>query len=227
MSPRTTVDYLTMNFLYIPEATHPLIHPLLQVNDSTLMTLLQNNPHKGKYLVAIFCRYHHKIRLLISKITEQTSVNLSENNITAIACFVWKEIAHFLVNFDRENLSTIEKESLYVWLTSFVEDLLNHKQFSETYLDKHNLQFNLFPLYFYTEIALNLLTPKERLIVVTQDKFAWGKDQIINYLEAKGEMITEDQVQSIYDQAHRKILEFIPSDIDLIYLDNLKQLTQG
>jgi len=216
-----------MNFLYIPEATHPLIHPLLQINDSNLVELLQNHPYNGKYFVAIFCRYHHKIRLLIQKITEQKFINLSENKITAIAYFVWKEIAHFLVNFDQENLSNMEKESLYVWLHKFVEDLLNHHQFSDTYLDKQNLPFNLFPLYFYTEIALNLLEPQERLILVTQDKFAWGKKQIINYLEAKGEFITEDQIQSIYNQAHQKILKFIPSDINLIYLNNIKQLAQG
>ncbi|MBF2057994.1 MAG: hypothetical protein IGQ45_12450 [Cyanobacterium sp. T60_A2020_053] len=193
-----------------PEVNHPFIQPLLQLDDSTLVELLQSQPQKGKYLVTIFCRYHHKIIDLLTDF-------YSQEDIIIIALQLWEKIAHLLFNFEITNLAK-EVNSLHVWLLDYTIDTLSTGELTISVGNSGNLDLRFFPLYFYTEKALSLLDDKQRLIIVLKDKFDWEDKQIISYFQGKNQFINHDDIMHCYEGAHHQIINYLPVDIYSIYL---------
>ncbi|AFZ48729.1 hypothetical protein Cyast_2787 [Cyanobacterium stanieri PCC 7202] len=201
-----------MNQTDFPEANHPLIYPLLQIDDFTLLELLQTHPDKGKYLVSLFCRYGGRIDDLLSGFYEP-------EYITPISFKVWRDLSYFFFNLDLDIVN--EKDNKY-WENLIVEyaiDCLPKEDIEELNLPDISINLRHFPLHFYLEQSIQLLPPKERLIIVTKDKFGWQEEQIINYLKTEGINFLKEDIEDLYQYSHRQLLKLIPLDIRLIYLD--------
>lgn len=201
-----------MNLTDFPEANHPLIYPLLQIDDVVLLELLQTHLDKGKYLVALFCRYGNKINDLLSGFYEL-------DYLTPISFKVWRDISYFFFNLDLNKIT--EKDNKY-WENLIIEyaiDSLPKEDIEDLNLPQLSLDLRYFPLHFYLEQSIQLLPPKERLIIVTKDKFAWQEEQIINYLKTERINFLKEDIEDLYQYSHRQLLRLIPLDIRLIYLD--------
>lgn len=201
-----------MNPTDFPEANHPLIYPLLQIDDITLLELLQTYPDKGKYLVSLFCRYAGRISDLLSGFYEVES-------ITSISFKVWRDLSYFFFNLDLDSVR--EKDNKY-WENLIIEyaiDCLPKEDIEELNLPDFSINLRHFPLHFYLEQSIQLLPPKERLIIVTKDKFGWQEEQIINYFKTEGLNFVEEDIEDLYQYSHRQLLKLIPLDVRLIYLD--------
>ncbi|AUC60075.1 hypothetical protein AA637_02400 [Cyanobacterium sp. HL-69] len=209
-----------MNPTDFPEANHPLIYPLLQIDDVTLLDLLQNHLDKGKYLVSLFCRYHNKIDDVISGFYEP-------EHLSSISFQLWREISYFFFSLD---LNQDDKRDNIYYENIIIEyaiDCLPKEDLEELNVNKTSLELRYFPLHFYLEQSINLLSPKERLIIITKDKFGWQEEQIINYLKAEGKSILSEDIGDLYSSAHKQLLKLIPLDIRLIYLDKRNSIIAG
>lgn len=201
-----------MTQTYFPEANHPLIYPLLQIDDVILLELLQTHLDKGKYLVSLFCRYYPKINNVISEFYEP-------EYLTPISFQLWREISYFFFHLDLEKNNKKDSQYYENIIVDYAIDCLPKEDNQELKFREISLDLRYFPLHFYLEQSTNLLSPKERLIIVTKDKFGWQEEQIINYLKAEGENIISEDIEDLYNYAHKQLLKLIPLDIRLIYLD--------
>ena len=77
---------MKMEIFPLPEASHPLIKPLLEYDDQELLHLLQYYSDEGKYFLAIFSRYSELIYTLINS---SVSSEIVANYIFALA---WQKI---------------------------------------------------------------------------------------------------------------------------------------
>ncbi|MGY6528493.1 MAG: hypothetical protein ACXITR_01060 [Cyanobacterium sp.] len=206
-----------MNPTDFPEANHPLIYPLLQIDDGTLLELLQTHLDKGKYLVSLFCRYGNKVNEVISGFYEA-------EYLPFISFQLWREISYFFFNIDLNEVNRINNNSYEDLIIEYVIDCLPKEDLEEQYIKEISLDLRYFPFHFYLEQSINLLSPKERLIIITKDKFGWQEEQIINYLKAEGKSILPEDIEYLYNHAHKQLLKLIPLDIRLIYLDKRDSL---
>ncbi|MBE9223349.1 hypothetical protein IQ215_11635 [Cyanobacterium stanieri LEGE 03274] len=209
-----------MNSTDFPEANHPLIYPLLQIDDVILLELLQTHLDKGKYLVSLFCRHYSKINDVIVGFYEA-------EDLTYFSFQVWREISYFLFNLNLDKSNKQDEQFYENIIIEYAIDYLQKEDRKEFKNNEISLDIRYFPLHFYLEQSINLLSPKERLIMVTRDKFAWQEEQIINYLKAEGNNISSEDIEDLYHYAHKQLLKLIPLDIRLIYLDKRNSIITG
>ncbi len=203
-----------MEIFPFPEASHPLIKPLLEYDDRELLNSLQYHSDEGKYFLAIFCRYSELIYTLISS---SVSSEIFANYIFAL---VWQQIFSQLFTLELDAEGEPEQQSLSNWLI-YVTNLMI-TQFKSISLESINndLPPTSLPLKFYLEQALDRLPPLNRLLVVVSEKFAWSKEKIIKYLEQQGEILSLADVELYLREGYQILESDLPSDIRSIYLSS-------
>lgn len=194
-----------------PEANHPLIQRLLLYEDSELLSLWQQHPDQGKYLVAIFCRHSPLIYTLI------TNFMSSEDGVNHLFVYIWEKIFVQLSSLKLDQKENSELQSLSTWLIYICSLNLVESEFLSLEFAKETISGRYLPLKFYLEQALDSLPPLHRLILVMSEKFAWTYEQIIDYLEQQGESFSMEDLQVYLSEAYQLLKNNLPEDICTIY----------
>jgi hypothetical protein len=196
----------------LPEANHPLIQALLTYQDDELLSLLQYHPERGKYFLAIFCRYSE---LIYTVITSSVSSEIVANWIFALA---WQQIFTQLSTLELEPEGEPEGQSLSNWLIYLTSLTIAESESISVESINEDLSFTSLPLKFYLEQALDRLPPLNRLILVMTEKFAWSKEKIVTYLHEQGEIVSLAEVETYLQEGYQMLESNLPSDISSIYL---------
>ncbi|NMG08447.1 sigma-70 family RNA polymerase sigma factor [Brasilonema sp. UFV-L1] len=208
-----------MQIPYFPEANHPLIKSLFHYADQELLTLVQQNPHAGRYFTAIFCRYNPIVYTLIRHSAR------SPVQADYLFALTWRHIYYELNGLDL-NSSQFTKEGLTVqnWLINITAYCINEIQLPPTEAIHYSLKETSPPLWCYVEQALDQLPPILRLMILMAQTFRWSETRIAAYLQAEGEIIKPSEVANLLQSGYLMLEERLPKDIRVIYLgENLLQ----
>lgn len=196
--------------LYFPETEHPVIASLNEYSDHQLLVLHKNNPEQGKYFAAIFSRYHEMIYTLII-----SSVDFPPHADFFFAV-TWERIFHQLGDLVLEDSHSPELNSLQNWL--IYQTALSLTQIKPPSTLKNQQEKVSPPLWCYLRVAISQLLPLWRIILMMSENLEWSTTRITAYLQAEGENITKEQVESYLEQAKNSIQQSLPQDIREIYL---------
>ena len=199
---------MTINSDVFPELNHELIKPLQEVDDLELWKLWQKFPHQARYLILLYYRY--------ADFTKNVDNGL--NNVETKKQYferLWFFIIEKIIDYPLTE-NTVFSE--------VIEDLIN--QFfteekvivNQRYKNDYNFQLRYLPLKYYLQKNLGKLSPLERIILVTKDKFGWEDEKVLEYLRQQKQVITLAEIKAYYTQAHSRLLNFLPTDIVSIYL---------
>ena len=195
-----------------PEINHELILPLQSLDDFQLCQKWENEPHKYRYLLAIFFRHYQladtfKINDKYRELIDQYYVQL------------W-----FFI-FDRLLLALpSEQYNLEVVIKSLIEEFFSQEELIDKQTSPRKESFDeivrYLPLQYFLEKALSKLYPLERIIIVTKDNFGWDENKILEYLHQQEQNITLSELKAYYTQAHSRLINALPTDIITVYLND-------
>lgn len=194
-----------------PEVNHELIVSLQEVDDFTLWKIWQQNQDQARYLIAIFCRYFN---LLNDSTMGLNNLNIIHQYFEQVWYFIFEKLA-------RESLENYS--NLAEMIVSSVSDFLTQEQIIINYSEDSRLydeNKRYIPLKYYLRKSLEELSPLERLVIVTEDKFGWKEEQIIDYLQKRQKNIVASELQGIYTKAYSRLINALPTDVVTIYLES-------
>ncbi|MGB3237634.1 MAG: sigma-70 family RNA polymerase sigma factor [Geitlerinemataceae cyanobacterium] len=202
-----------------PEANHSLVKTLFHYSDRELLTLYQRHPDEGKYFTAIFCRYSQIVYTLI-----QHSVK-SPVQADYLFALIWRHIFHELRSLDIRQDEAITDEaaarslSLQNWIINMTALCINQADLPPVESIRYSLTAAPPPLWCYLQQGLDMLPPRERLLVVMAQTFHWSEGRIAAYLQAEGDVISPAEVAQQLQPAYRTLEASLPEDIGMIYLN--------
>ncbi len=199
---------MTINNDIFPELNHEIIKPLLETEDILLWKSWQKYPIQARYLILLFYRY-----LYLTQTSSYYS-NRIENQEFYLEK-LWFFIFDNLLIYDIE-----EEEILSQVIINLIQEFFTEENiiFPDTNNCHFDFQLRYLPLKYYLEKSLEKLTPIERIILVTKDKFVWEDDKILQYLQQQKKKITLPEIKAFYTKAHSQLLNNLPTDIVSIYL---------
>lgn len=191
-----------------PELNHELIRPLQHIDDLQLWQLWQKYSHQPRYLVMLFLRYAD----LPQKVAKDFyNIEISLPYLERLWFYLFDRISHY----------DIQKESvLSETINQLIKEFFIAEKIIITNTNKNDqyLEIRFFPLKYYLQKNLDQLSPLERIILLTKDKFNWSENKILQYLQQQKQEITLAEIKAYYTQAHSRLLNFLPIDIVTIYL---------
>jgi hypothetical protein len=197
------------------ESHHPLVVALNHHSDRDLLTLFQRHPDRGKYFVAIFCRYAPIVHALIR---HSVRSSVQADYLFAVT---WRHIYYELGGLNLHEQSTDGKpNTLQNWLIHVSAVCINRVALPPVEQIHYSLQKASPPLWCYLEQALGRLHPVQRLIVLMAQTFHWSATRIAAYLQAEGEYFNVQEVNQQLQAAYQALEEVLPDDIRQIYLDS-------
>ncbi|MEO0769478.1 MAG: sigma-70 family RNA polymerase sigma factor [Cyanobacteria bacterium J06649_4] len=209
-----------------PECDHALVSALASQSDYSLVNSLQRSPTEGKYFTALFCRYSPVVYSLIRHSAK------SPVQADYLFALTWRHILNELSGIDLspfsakeattspdESATSTPEFSLQGWLINLTAAHINQVKMPDVESIHYVLQDAPPPLWCYTERALDGLLPRQRLIILMAQTFEWSDTRISAYLQAEGEPISAQQVQSELTVAYEALERAIPEDVRTIYLN--------
>lgn len=195
-----------------PEINHELMIPLQSLDDFQICQKWEHEPHKYRYLLAIFCRYY--------QLTDTLKIKAK---YAELVTKYYVQLWYFI--FDRLLLILpSENYNLEVVLKSLIEEFCSREEIIENHISAVNSppqnDLRYLPLQYFLEKALNKLYPLERIIIITKDNFAWDEGKILEYLHQQKKDITLSELKAYYTQAHSRLINALPTDIITIYLND-------
>jgi hypothetical protein len=201
---------MTIDNDVFPELNHELIKPLQAVDDIQLWKLWQKNPSQARYLIILFYRYVNLTKCLDDGLNK---IKIKKDYFEQLWFFIIDQLLRYKISEE----SNLPDAILYLSQQFLRDEKVIIKQF---YDDDFDFQIRDFPLKYYLQKSLKKLSPIERIILVTKDKFAWEEDKILQYLQQQKNNITLAEITAYYIQAHSRLLNYLPTDIISIYLQN-------
>lgn len=205
-----------------PESNHPLVKSLSHHSDRELLTLFQRHPDEGKFFTAIFCRYSPVVYTLIGHAARDASGSLARTPVQADYLFAitWRHIFHALAELDLRGNAVPEMENfnLQNWLINMTALCINQAELPSVESIHYSLQDASPPLWCYTQQALDLLPPLQRLIIVMAQTYHWSETRIAAYLQTEGETLSPNEVQVLLQEGCQQLQSLLPADIRAIYL---------
>lgn len=208
----------TLNF---PEANHTLVKSLTHHSDQELLTLFQNHPDRGRYFVAIFCRYALIVYTLIGHSVK------SPVQAEYLFALTWRHIFYEMRGLNLRNEKTPDSETtLQNWIINVSAICINRAELPPVESIHYSLKDHPPPLWCYVGQALDQIEPLLRLIILMAQTFHWSETRIAAYLQAEGESISPSEVRMLLERGYKILETTIPEDIGAIYLGRaMTQLT--
>lgn len=221
-----------------PECKHAVVENLAHHTDQALLTLFQRQPEAGQYFLAIFCRYSPIVYTLIQHSARSP---VQANYLFALT---WRHIYHELRGLDLHKMestdeatshqaldwsdtdesSTAKPATLQNWLINITAVCINSAQLPPTESIHYSLDKVSPPLWCYLEQSLSQLTPIQRIVILLSQTFHWSKVRISAYLQAEGEAVSMEELETILQSSYRLVKERLPEDIQSVYLPNLEAM---
>lgn len=196
------------------EANHALVHPLSQLSDQELLTLFQRYPDRGRYFVALLCRYTPIVYTLVS--------NSARSPVQADYLFamIWRHIYYELGGLDLRSTSP-DKPALTLqnWIINITAHCINQAHLPPVEEIQYSIKAAPPALWCYVEQSLDQLPPLQRLITVMSQTYHWSETRISAYLQAEGEALSAAQVKAQLHQAARALEQVLPADLRNIYFN--------
>lgn len=176
--------------------------------------MFQNHPDRGKYFVAIFCRYALIVHTLISH-----SVR-SPVQAEYLFSQTWRHIFYEMRGLNlRESADPQGEASLQNWLINVSAVCINGAELPPVESIQYSLKTAPTPLWCYVGQALDQVDPLLRLAVVMAQTFHWSETRIAAYLQAEGEAISPTEVKELLQKGYDQLQSSLPEDIRVIYWD--------
>lgn len=196
-----------------PEANHPLILPLGSRSDRDLLLLLQNHRDRGRYLVAIFCRYSPIIYSLAWQGT----------TCAKAADFLFASIWHFLhrqmLALDAQTIQATGEQGLQSWLIQRTAAGIARLDVPSPEEIRYNLSTTPPPLWCYLQLALDELPSLQRFAILMTRQLGWSETRISTYLQAeKVTALSPEEVRTLLHEGEQQLEVLLPEDIHQIYL---------
>ena len=194
-----------------PEINHELMIPLQSLDDEQICHKWLQEPDKYRYLLAIFYRYYQL----------QNSFDI-DLNVQYLIDKYYVQLWYFIFDELFANISlsipNALKDTIQLLIESFFlkEKIANEKLTADNKINQENIRY--LPLQYFLAKALNNLSPLERIILITKDKFGWEDDKILQYLQQQNQPMSLSELQSYYTQAHSRLINNLPTDIITICL---------
>ena len=194
-----------------PEINHELMIPLQSLDDEQICHKWLQEPDKYRYLLAIFYRYYQL----------QNSFDI-DLNVQYLIDKYYVQLWYFIFDelFTNISLSVPNalKDTIQLLIESFFlkEEIANEKLTADNQINQENIRY--LPLQYFLAKALNNLSPLERIILITKDKFGWEEDKILQYLQQQNQPMSLSELKSYYTQAHFRLVNNLPTDIITICL---------
>ena len=194
-----------------PEINHELMIPLQSLDDEQICHKWLQEPDKYRYLLAIFYRYYQL----------QNSFDI-DLNVQYLIDKYYVQLWYFIFDELFANISlsvpNALKDTIQLLIESFFlkEEIANEKLTADNRINQENIRY--LPLQYFLAKALNNLSPIERIILITKDKFGWEEDKILQYLQQQNQLMSLSELQSYYTQAHSRLVNNLPTDIITICL---------
>lgn len=200
---------MTIDNDVFPELNHELIKPLQAVDDIQLWKLWQKNPSQARYLIILFYRYVNLTKYFDDGLNK---IKIKTDYFEQLWVFIIDQLLRYKIS---------EESNLPDAILDLVQQFLRNEKIiiNQVYDDDSDFQLRDFLLKYYLQKSLEKLSPIERIILVTKDKFAWEEDKILQYLQQQQKKnITLAEIKAYYIQAHSRLLNYLPTDIISIYL---------
>lgn len=199
---------MTKDSEIFPELNHELIKPLQNIDDVELWKLWQKYPQQAKYLLMLFYRYFNLINNLITNVNK---IDIEQKYYERLWFFIFDQLTNYSLEEDVNFTEVLQQitQNFFERENIIVKEISQNQDLSE---------LRKLPLKYYLQKNIEKLSPLERLIVVSKDKFAWEDEQIFQYLEGQKKIITLAEIKAYYTQAHSKLVNLLPIDIVAIYL---------
>jgi hypothetical protein len=193
-----------------PELNHELIKPLQAIDDIQLWKLWQKNPSHARYLIILFYRYLNLTKSIGDGLNK---IEIKKDYFERLWFFMIDELLRYKISEQTNFPDTILELS---------QQFFNDEKviISQVYSSDYDFQLRYFPLKYYLQKSLEKLSPMERIILVTKDKFGWEDNKILQYLRQQKDNITLAEIKAYYIQAHSRLLNYLPTDIISIYLQS-------
>ena len=196
---------------YFRESKHPLIQSLSHHSDRQLLTLWQRYPERGRYFVAIFCRYGE---LIYATIAHQAALPTQLDYLFALT---WREIFAKIDELKLDTEIQAKPELLKTWLLDLTNKCLQQEDFSSSQSNDYDLSMVSPPLWCYLQQALGQLPPLVRFILIMAEKFQWSPTRIVAYLQSEGDLVSLMEVENYLNQGYQILQQSLPEDIREIY----------
>lgn len=202
---------MTIDNDVFPELNHELIKPLQAVDDIQLWKLWQKNPSQARYLIILFYRYVNLTKCIDDGLNK---IEIKKDYFEGLWFFIIDQLLRYEIS---------EETNLLEVISDLIQQFFYGKKVIIHQVHDYDSDFQLryFPLKYYLQKSLKKLSPIERIILVTKDKFAWEEEVILQYLQQQNKNnITLAEIKAYYIQAHSRLLNYLPTDIISIYLEN-------
>ncbi|WP_199247841.1 sigma-70 family RNA polymerase sigma factor [[Phormidium] sp. ETS-05] len=194
------------------ESNHPIVKSLFHYTDSELVTLFQRHPDEGKYFTALFCRYH---AIVYSLIQHQVKSPVQGDYLFALT---WRHIFHELRGLDL--FLSGANFTFQTWLINTTALCLKEAQLPPVEAINYSLAAAPPPLMCYVQEALDMMPPRQRLVMVMAETFHWSETRIAGSLQAEQETISPTDAIALLQEGYRSLESLLPEDICAIYLEN-------
>ncbi len=196
------------------EAQHPLIQALSLQSDRDLVHLFQQHPDQGQFFVAIYCRYGGLSCALLRNMAPTT---LQSDYLFAK---VWRNIFFEIAYLDPSAAEgTPDDFSLQTWIFNKTALCINQEEAPSVESVQYALDAAPPPLWCYLQMAIDHLSPLQRLVLVLSQTFHWSDTRISGFLQSEGESVERGTVAHLRAEAFEDMMQLVPSDIRTIYLE--------
>ncbi len=212
---------MTVQTLHLRESNHPLVQSLSHDSDRKLLTLFQNHPDRGKYFVAIFCRYAQIVYTLICH-----SVR-SPVQADYLFSQTWRHIFYEMrgLNLHDDSVELQEGNTLQNWIINVTAICINQAKLPAVESIHYSRKDAPPPLWCYVGQVLDGLDALLRLVLIMSQTFRWSEARISAYLQAEGESITPEEVKKLLKKGNHALVQDLPQDIRVIYLGEQQRAT--
>jgi hypothetical protein len=192
-----------------PEANHQLISPLADLSDRALVSMCQQHTDKGRYFIALFCRYSSIIYTTARHAVQTPSQ--ADYLFAMIWRNVFRELQH--VNVPSGEIAVNWQN----WLIDITGNTIATAKIPTPDKINYSITAASPPLWCYLERALDLIPPLPRTIMVMVDTYRWNDDRICAYLRGEGENIKPQDIPHHLEAAYQYLTAALPEDIRSIY----------
>jgi hypothetical protein len=193
------------------EANHPLIRSLNARDERELAVLARENPARGKFLAAFFCRY--------GAITYSLAQHVAPHDLQRDYCFAtaWQKMFAKLITMEAAELPIADADIWQSWTIDNIAGFFRSITIPPVGAIRYRLAQASPPLWYYLDLALEQIEPLDRLTIVLDREYGGDPTTISQQLQREAVEIPPADIPAKIATAYESLTQAIPADIRTIY----------